>query len=179
MNVSEAVARRKSVRQFLPDPVSDATITELLQLAAWIVEVLQHIKADNRVEPRWQRRGLKVAEAAHFVLEPKALSPGLHKAAVLGIEIHKPHRLHLRLRCSRQGVGADATAEIEHVAAGELGLQPQGVGDVIGAAQMPGGQLQQVASAHRGFVEGLRLIGIKRPWMGRRQRFGRQGQAPL
>ncbi len=34
MHVSEAVARRKSVRQFLPDPVDDATIRELLELSA-------------------------------------------------------------------------------------------------------------------------------------------------
>jgi nitroreductase len=34
MHVSEAVVRRKSVRQFLPDPVDDATIRELLELSA-------------------------------------------------------------------------------------------------------------------------------------------------
>ena len=34
MDVSEAVARRKSIRQFLPDPISDDTIGELLELAA-------------------------------------------------------------------------------------------------------------------------------------------------
>ncbi len=34
MRVSEAVRRRKSIRQFLPDPVPDVTIRELLELAA-------------------------------------------------------------------------------------------------------------------------------------------------
>jgi nitroreductase len=34
MHVSEAVVRRKSVRQFLPDPVDDATMRELLELSA-------------------------------------------------------------------------------------------------------------------------------------------------
>lgn len=34
MQVSEAVRRRKSIRQFLPDPVDDDTIRELLELAA-------------------------------------------------------------------------------------------------------------------------------------------------
>lgn len=34
MHVSEAVRRRKSVRQFLPDPVDDTVIRELLELAA-------------------------------------------------------------------------------------------------------------------------------------------------
>jgi nitroreductase len=34
MHVSEAVARRKSVRQFLPDPVDDALLRDLLERAA-------------------------------------------------------------------------------------------------------------------------------------------------
>lgn len=34
MLVTEAVRRRKSIRQFLPDPVDDATVRELLELAA-------------------------------------------------------------------------------------------------------------------------------------------------
>lgn len=34
MHVSEAVARRKSVRQFRPDPVDDATLRDLLERAA-------------------------------------------------------------------------------------------------------------------------------------------------
>ena len=34
MFVSEAVARRKSIRQFTPDPVDDDTLRELLELAA-------------------------------------------------------------------------------------------------------------------------------------------------
>ncbi len=34
MNVTEAVNRRKSVRAFLPDPVSNETIEELLTMAA-------------------------------------------------------------------------------------------------------------------------------------------------
>lgn len=34
MHVSEAVARRKSVRQFLPDPVDDAVLRDLLERAA-------------------------------------------------------------------------------------------------------------------------------------------------
>ncbi len=34
MNVSEAVSRRQSVRQFLADPIGDDTIRELLELAA-------------------------------------------------------------------------------------------------------------------------------------------------
>ncbi len=34
MDVSEAVVRRKSIRQFLPDPVEDDTLRSLLELAA-------------------------------------------------------------------------------------------------------------------------------------------------
>ena len=34
MNVSEAVAARKSIRAFLPDPVSDDTIRTLLEKAS-------------------------------------------------------------------------------------------------------------------------------------------------
>jgi nitroreductase len=34
MNVAEAVARRSSIRQFLPDPVEDTTVRTLLELAA-------------------------------------------------------------------------------------------------------------------------------------------------
>ena len=34
MHVSDAVARRKSVRQFLPDPVDDAVLRDLLDRAA-------------------------------------------------------------------------------------------------------------------------------------------------
>lgn len=34
MHVSEAVRRRQSIRQFLPDPVDDATLRDLLELAA-------------------------------------------------------------------------------------------------------------------------------------------------
>ena len=34
MRVSEAVRRRKSIRQFLPDPIPDDTVRELLELAA-------------------------------------------------------------------------------------------------------------------------------------------------
>ena len=81
--------------------------------------------------------------------------------------------------CGGQGMGADTTPEVENLATGELGLQAQGVGNVIGAAQVPGRQLKQVPGAHGGFVEGFRLVGIKRPGMGRRQRFSGQGQAPL
>ena len=58
-------------------------------------------------------------------------------------------------------MAADAPAKIEHLAPGEARLQPQGVGDVVGAAQMPGCQLQQMARADGFLVKAARLIGVK------------------
>ena len=99
--------------------------------------------------------------AAELVGQTQPLRPPLHKGAVARVQIDAPHPLHLGQRCGRQGMAADATAEVEHLTAGELFLQPQGIGDVVGAAQMPGGQLQQVAIAHALLVEGRGPPGIK------------------
>ena len=50
-------------------------------------------------------------------------------------------------------MGADAATEVQHLTPGGHPLQPQGVGDVISTAEMPGRQLQQVARAHRVLIE--------------------------
>ena len=76
-------------------------------------------------------------------------------------------------------MGADASTEIQHISSGELLLQPQGVGDVVGAAEVPGGQLKQVAGAHARFIESFSLRGIEGAGVGGRQRIGGQGQAAL
>ena len=131
------------------------------QLGRWIGQVLQHIQADNRVELGRQSWITEIAQAAHLGLEAEALGPGRHKGPVVGIEIHKPHPLHLGQGRRRQGMAADAPTKIEHLAPGEARLQPQGVGDVVGAAQMPGRQLQQVGRADGFLVEAARLIGVK------------------
>jgi hypothetical protein len=58
-------------------------------------------------------------------------------------------------------VAADATAEIENMPRRKLLLQAQGVGDVVGAAQMPRRQLQQMARTDGVFVKLTGLIGVK------------------
>ena len=76
-------------------------------------------------------------------------------------------------------MGADATAEIQHLSSGGHPLQPQGIGDVISTAEVPGRQLQQVARPHRVLVEGR---GVFRPEGSRvqiRQVVGAAGQSPL
>ena len=62
---------------------------------------------------------------------------------------------------------------------GKHRLQPQGVRDVIGAAQVPSRELQQMGMAHLVFVEAAGLIRIEGPRMGGGEGFGGQGQLPL
>mgnify|MGYP006215395267 CR=1 FL=1 len=58
-------------------------------------------------------------------------------------------------------MGANATAEVEHIPTGELLLQSQGVGDVIRTAEVPGRQLKQVSGADRVFIEICRPVWVK------------------
>ena len=75
----------------------------------------------------------------------------------MGIQIHIPNPLHRWQGCGRQGVAADAAAEIEQFTLGEALLQAQGVGDVVSAVQVPGRQFQQDAVVARG--DGLEHAG--------------------
>jgi hypothetical protein len=71
--------------------------------------------------------------------------------------------------------------EVEHLAAGEALLQAQGVGDVVGAAQVPGSQLQQVAGAHGFLVKAIGLGQVEGAGMqgGQGRRTARQAQLQL
>ena len=79
----------------------------------------------------------------------------------MGVEVHEPDLLHLGQGRRRQGMAANAATEIEHLAAGETLLQAQGIGDVVGAAQMPGCQFDQVGRADGVFVKTARISRIK------------------
>ena len=76
-------------------------------------------------------------------------------------------------------MAANATAKVEHLTAGELLLQPQGIGDVIGASQVPGRQLQQVTRTDGVLIELTRLFRVKGAGMQRRQIICALRQAPL
>ena len=84
MNVSEAVARRKSVRQFLPDPVSDATITELLQLAA-------RSPSGGNVQP-WRIYVVNGASMARFrrLIAERPIEPGEYD--IYPADLWEPYR---------------------------------------------------------------------------------------
>ena len=76
-------------------------------------------------------------------------------------------------------MGSDATAEIQHLSAHGHALQPQGVGDVVRTAQVPGGQLEQVARPHRVFVETGRVLRPEGTGVEIRQIIGAAGQPLL
>ena len=96
--------------------------------------MLQHIQANDRVEAPGQGWIIHIPIAAQLGAQAQLGSASLHKGAIVGIEIHKPHPLHLGKSRRGQGMAADAAAEVEHLTAGKALLQPQGVSDVVGAA---------------------------------------------
>ena len=96
--------------------------------------MLQHIQANDRVEAPRQGRISHIPIAAQLGAQAELGSACPHKGAVVGVEIHEPHPLHLGESRRGQGMAANAAAEVEHLAAGKALLQPQGVGDVVGAA---------------------------------------------
>ncbi len=144
---------------FVEIPVEDrhGTIThplgENLQLSGRIGQVLQHVQAHHGVKAPGQWRGVQITGADQFPVQSHLGRARLDEGPVVGIEIHEPHLLHRWQGGCRQRMAADATTEVEHEATGKALLQPQGVGDVVGAAQMPGGEFQQVGGAHGVFVE--------------------------
>ena len=76
-------------------------------------------------------------------------------------------------------MGADATAEIQHLALHRHALQPQRVGDVVRTGEVPGRQLQQVSRAHRVLIEGGGVLRPERTGMQIRQVVGAAGQTLL
>ncbi|HEY5663818.1 MAG TPA: nitroreductase [Ilumatobacter sp.] len=70
MDVSEAVARRKSIRQFLPDPVSDDTLRALLAAAA-------RAPSGGNVQP-WRIYVVNGASMVRFreFIATRAIEPG-------------------------------------------------------------------------------------------------------
>lgn len=82
MNVTEAVNRRKSVRQFLPDPVSDETIAQLLTTASrapsggnvqpWRIYV---INGESMVRFGEFMSGRAMEESAYAIYPPKLTEP--------------------------------------------------------------------------------------------------------
>ena len=106
---------------------------------------------------------------AQTLLKSQACSTILHERPVLRIEIHKPHMPHALKASGCQSMGADTAAEIEHIPMGELLLQPQRVSDVVGTAEMPGRQLEQVTRPNGVLIEIRSSLWIEGSRMHRRQ----------
>ena len=76
-------------------------------------------------------------------------------------------------------MGADATAEIQHLALHRHALKPQRVRDVVRTGEMPGRQLQQVPGAHLVLIEGGGVLRPERTGVQVRQVVSAAGQTLL
>ena len=130
--------------------------------------MFQHVKTDHRVETA-SGETVEIAVNAQALLKSEAGGTILHKRTILRIEVHKPDMLDTLQACCGKSMGADATAEIKHVAVSELLLKPQGVGDVVGAAEMPGRKLKKVPCANSVFIEISSPLGVEGSRMHGRQ----------
>ena len=72
---------------------------------------------------------------------------------------------------------SDPASEIQHVTMRKLLLQPQGVGDVVGTAEMPGCQFEQMARANGVLVEISSSLGVESSRIHRRQILRALGQS--
>ena len=84
MQVSEAVNRRASIRAFLPDPVSDATIRQLLELSA-------RAPSGGNVQP-WRVYVINGDSMSRFRAFLGDRKPGASEYPVYPPNLHEPYR---------------------------------------------------------------------------------------
>ncbi|MEM9133893.1 MAG: nitroreductase [Actinomycetota bacterium] len=84
MNVSEAVRKRKSIRSFLPDPVDDAVIVELLESAA-------RAPSGGNVQP-WRIYVLNGVTMTRFKEVVAGSKPGAPEYPIYPEKLWEPYR---------------------------------------------------------------------------------------